>query len=91
MKADFVQNEKLKLLDHHQTEATQNNKQKINSLERKIEPKELSTYQQNLLPEGVTSVEKLLNIYEVERNKKKFKALKEFDKIHTGIGLSKGL
>ena len=82
----------MKLLNG-QIEKSEINKEKVNrgkgNSERKPELKELSTYQQNLLPEGVASVEKLLNIYEVERDKKKFKVLKEFKRIHTGISLPK--
>ncbi len=82
----------MKLLNG-QIEKSEINKEKVSrgkgNSERKSELKELSTYQQNLLPEGVASVEKLLNIYEVERDKKKFKVLKEFKRIHTGISLPK--
>ncbi len=55
---------------------------KDSRLKKRIQ--ELSTYQQHLLPEGVSSTEKLLDIYEMDRKKKKFGPLREYNDLHKG-------
>ena len=50
-----------------------------------MKPKNLREYQSGLLPEGVGSVERLLNIYESERRKKNFEAVGDYENIHEGI------
>jgi len=52
---------------------------------REEKSKNLADYQKSLLPEGVTSVESMLNFYELERLKKKSGIMKNFEKVHKSI------
>jgi len=43
---------------------------------------ELRTYQQHLLPEGISSCEKVLEVYEMDRNRRKFEPAKVYSELH---------
>jgi len=77
----------LKLLNHNTNSSKISNKdgQKANknSVTKKIS-QELRTYQKHLLPEGVSSTEKLLDLYETDRKRKKFAPVKEYKDLHKG-------
>ena len=78
----------MNLLNHEAKDPNLANKseQKViqDSRLKKKRNQELSTYQQHLLPEGVTSTEDLLGMYEMDRKKKKFGPLREYNEIHKG-------
>jgi len=75
--------EKMKLLEDPTEEFQGPNTSQVSVVKRRTQ--ELQAYQKYLLPEGITSTEKLLEIYETDRKRKKFAPVREYRALHKGI------